>query len=118
LEAFPYAIVATMEHDGSDPLPNRLYAAGGGARSRVWRQIVSDVLAREQVYLKHADRARGSALLALSALNRTAFDAALENERDMEITTPVQSLEEYKPSLDFYREMVRRERPILPYTVE
>ena len=46
------------------PGPGRLYAIGGGARSSLWRQVVSDILQCEQVYIPKASGALGAAFLS------------------------------------------------------
>lgn len=65
LEAFGFAIRhALLETPPGPPGLGRLYAIGGGARSPLWRQVVSDILQREQVYIPKASGALGAAFLA------------------------------------------------------
>lgn len=68
LEAFGYGLRYSYEVLGSEPNPIKCYAAGGGARSFIWKQIVSDITGLKQLYLPAADRGVGSALLAGAAV--------------------------------------------------
>lgn len=58
--AFSLRDAATMHGE----LPPRLSLVGGGARSTVWPQILSDVLDREISVAEHADSSIGAALIA------------------------------------------------------
>jgi sugar (pentulose or hexulose) kinase len=53
--------------DRSIPV-RRLVAVGGGARSEVWRQIVSDVTGTPQEYARHGGAPLGDAFLAAYGL--------------------------------------------------
>lgn len=64
LEAFGYGLKYSFESSETDVTPIKCFAAGGGARSRIWKQIVSDITGLEQLYLPFANRAYGSAMLA------------------------------------------------------
>ncbi len=65
LEALGFAIRhALQETPARPPGLARLYAIGGGARSPLWRQVVSDILQREQVYIPKASGALGAAFLS------------------------------------------------------
>jgi len=46
------------------PLPTTVPLIGGGARSRVWPQIVADVLGRDVALAPHGDSSYGTALVA------------------------------------------------------
>lgn len=70
LEAFGYGLKYSFEYLGSNPNPIKCFAAGGGARSPIWKQIVSDITGLEQTYLPAADRGMGSAILAGLALRQ------------------------------------------------
>jgi xylulokinase len=64
LEAFGYGLKWCFQSLGYCPIPSRCFAAGGGARSALWKQIVSDITGLDQRYFPHADRAYGSAVLS------------------------------------------------------
>jgi xylulokinase len=71
LESFGYAVRAGLEDGGFEvPLGAHFVAAGGGASSRTWRQIVSDVLDAEQRWHPGADGALGDAMLAAWSTGR------------------------------------------------
>jgi len=69
LESFGYTIRHGLEagYPQGHPL-HRLVATGGGARSPLWRQIVSDITGIRQEYVPEADEALGDAYLAGMAL--------------------------------------------------
>ncbi|RCK72097.1 MAG: Carbohydrate kinase, FGGY [Anaerolineae bacterium] len=69
LEAWGYSIRYGLEC----AYPNgysfrRLVATGGGAKSRLWRQIVSDIIGIDQDYVPHAEGTIGAAYVAGLAL--------------------------------------------------
>lgn len=64
LEAFGYGLHYSFQADEPLATAERCYAAGGGAKSPIWKQVVSDITGREQIYHAAADRGYGSALLA------------------------------------------------------
>ena len=64
LESFGFTVRAGLEASGLERVARRYVAAGGGARSATWRQIVSDVLGVEQSWPPRSDGALGSAMLA------------------------------------------------------
>ncbi|NMC58128.1 MAG: hypothetical protein GYA51_01840 [Candidatus Methanofastidiosa archaeon] len=68
LEAFGYGLRYSFEVMGTNPQPIRCYAAGGGAKSSIWKQIVSDITGLTQIYLPAANRGVGSAILAGSSM--------------------------------------------------
>jgi len=112
LESFAYALALTLP-SAPFALPERLFAGGGGARSRIWRQIVSDVLGRPQVHVRHSDRAHGSALLALAAMNMRGFEAALDLMLDdAEVTQPSRETSLYATALSHYGEALGRMREV------
>lgn len=68
LEAFGYGLRYSFEVlNPPPPTPKQCYAAGGGARSPIWKQIISDITGFEQLYMAAADRGVGSAILAGAA---------------------------------------------------
>ena len=72
LEGFSYLLRWSFQ-ELSDRKISQAICAGGGARSKVWRQIVTDVTGVAQNYRPKADRGLGSALLALAALDKNAY---------------------------------------------
>jgi xylulokinase len=68
LESFGYVIRAGLEDAGMWQAHQRFSAAGGGARSETWRQIVSDVLGADQEWVAASDGALGDAMLAAWAV--------------------------------------------------
>ncbi len=69
LEAYGHTIRHSLEtyYPLGQPL-KRLVATGGGARSPLWRQVVSDITGIRQEYIPDADEALGDAYLAGMAL--------------------------------------------------
>lgn len=90
LEGFAFLLRWSLQKAGLDGTSfSSIVAAGGGARSPLWRQIVSDVCGVDQRYRPAADRGLGSAMLAAAALDLTSLvplDAVLQSET--EITHP------------------------------
>ncbi|HVL68787.1 MAG TPA: FGGY-family carbohydrate kinase [Vicinamibacterales bacterium] len=72
LEGFAYLLRWAIETESTTF--SAALAAGGGARSNLWRQIVSDVTGLTQVYRPSADRGVGSALLAAAAIDKGLLD--------------------------------------------
>lgn len=70
LESFGYAVRAGLEDADLWP-PHRFVAAGGGAQSETWRQIVSDVLGVDQTWNPVSDGALGDAMLAAWAVGES-----------------------------------------------
>jgi len=65
LESFGYMVRLGIEDaKNKDILPKRLIASGGGAKSALWRQIVSDIINMPQQYVAGVDASIGSAFLA------------------------------------------------------
>jgi len=65
LESFGYEIyrsIIDLESKGISL--SRVVASGGGAQSRLWRQIVSDITGVPQEYVENGEAARGAAFLA------------------------------------------------------
>ncbi len=65
LESFAYGVLDSMTD--LDPLVRRVVATGGGATSRLWRQIMSDALGRPIEYVSKAEGPLGAAFLAAYA---------------------------------------------------
>ncbi|MEX1172623.1 MAG: FGGY family carbohydrate kinase [Chloroflexota bacterium] len=64
LESFGFTVRAGLEDADLTAFARNFTAAGGGAASDAWRQIVSDVLGVEQVWAAASDGALGDAMLA------------------------------------------------------
>ena len=73
LEAFGYALRFSFKESDVGLEGRRIFSAGGGARSGLWLQIVSDILGVDQYRLSTADRGLGSALLAMYASEPSLF---------------------------------------------
>jgi xylulokinase len=71
LESFGYVIRAGLEDTGMWSEGQHFTAAGGGARSETWRQIVSDVLGADQAWVEESDGALGDAMLAAWAIGES-----------------------------------------------
>jgi xylulokinase len=73
-ESFGYVLRSSMEQsaDGAPTWSRSVFAAGGGARSEAWRQIVSDITGVAQRFDESSVGAGGSAVLALLAHQSTA----------------------------------------------
>lgn len=90
LESFGFVARAGLEASGLAGTTHRFVAAGGGARSPLWRQIMSDSLGAPQAWARRSDADLGDAMLAARAVfGADVFGAALaEWLGDMELTTP------------------------------
>jgi len=90
LESFGFVARAGLEASGLAGTTHRFVAAGGGARSTLWRQIVSDTLGAAQAWARRADADLGMAMLAARAvLEADVFGAAAPDWLgDVELTTP------------------------------
>ncbi|WP_455367506.1 FGGY-family carbohydrate kinase [[Eubacterium] cellulosolvens] len=64
LESFAYSIAYGLTTVKKSHFPKRVSAIGGGAKSRLWRQIVSDVTNLPQEYRRNASGTLGNAYLA------------------------------------------------------
>lgn len=94
--------------------PTRLYACGGGARSKVWLQIKADVWGREIIPVKAEETgALGSAILGFAAVKEAESICDLAKDF-VKLGTPVtpnegnhayyrQQYERYKKLREFYR---------------
>jgi xylulokinase len=90
LESFGFVARASLEASGLATTTHRFVAAGGGARSALWRQIVTDCLGAPQAWARRSDADLGDAMLvARAVLGADVFGAALpEWLGEMELTTP------------------------------
>ena len=68
LESFGFIARAGLEASGLASTTSRFVAAGGGARSAFWRQLVSDTLGAPQTWSPRSDAALGMAMLAAWAV--------------------------------------------------
>lgn len=81
LEAFGYSIRHGLESYFPQGVPlRRLVATGGGARSALWRQIVSDITGLRQDYVADAEGAVGSAYAAGLGIGWFSDFAPLERD--------------------------------------
>ncbi len=79
LEAFGWVLMGAQQDEGSRASEvRRVTAAGGGARSEVWRGIVSDMTAWPQSVAPADATVRGAAFLAAQALSGSSFGALAE----------------------------------------
>jgi len=72
LESFGYVIrlgLQIEEIKRKGIIPKRLVASGGGAKSYLWRQIVTDIIRMPQEYVKDADSSIGAAFLSGLGIN-------------------------------------------------
>jgi sugar (pentulose or hexulose) kinase len=68
LESFGFAARAGLEASGLAASTQRFVAAGGGARSAFWRQLVTDTLGAAQSWPTRSDASLGMAMLAARAV--------------------------------------------------
>ncbi len=111
LESWGYSIRdgLTTSYPQGSPI-RRLVATGGGARSSVWRQIVSDITGLPQTYVPEADGPLGAAYVAGLALGWFADFEALRSEwvRHAGVTQPnVSSAQVYDRMYPLYRALHR-----------
>jgi xylulokinase len=89
LEAFGYGLKYWFELSNNPLIPRKCFAGGGGASSKVWQQIVSDITGLEQYCFRNADRAFGSAILAAISINRKLYDNITNTQlSSLELTKP------------------------------
>jgi xylulokinase len=109
LESWGYSIRDGLEtsYPGGSPL-KRLIATGGGARSPLWRQIVSDVTGLPQGYVPEAEGPLGAAFTAGLGLGWFADFEPLRREwvRDAGLTEPdPRAKAAYDAMYPIYREL-------------
>lgn len=95
LEGVALAIRDCMKEGG---LPKRVFLSGGGAKSKVWAQIISDVLGAEVVITKSLETAAKGA--ALSAALMVGMIKDMDDVRDKFLT--IKSI--YKPNSEHFRQ--------------
>lgn len=99
----------------STQLPSSLRLIGGGARSRVWPQIVADVLGRAVELAQHGDSSYGGALVAGVGVGRfEGFEAAADIAVGESLHTEHDPAthERYRELFDLYRRLTHATRPI------
>jgi len=87
---------------------NRLIATGGGARSPLWRQIVSDIVGVSQCYIARADAPLADAYLAgygigifpdFETLRQEWLEVTSVTEPHMDIHS------QYQPFYEIYKDL-------------
>ncbi len=116
LEGIAYGIrhnLEAMARAGAQP--RRLVAIGGGTRSPLWTQIVSDVTGREQVVQATPGACYGDAMMA--AVGVGLADGLAGCRRWLEAGTPVRPDPEaaafYEGRYPLFRELYERTRPLV-----
>jgi xylulokinase len=69
LESFGYGLKYCFENSATAVSPTKCFAASGGARSKTWRQIVSDITGLQQYYFPYSSSAYGVAVLAAVSMS-------------------------------------------------
>jgi xylulokinase len=110
LEAFGYGLKYSFEYLGSNPKPVKCFAAGGGARSPIWKQIVSDITGLEQTYLPAADRGMGSAILAGLAVRQDFLDHITDYlmKKSIVVSPNLDSKDRYQKMYELYCEYLKK----------
>jgi xylulokinase len=80
LEAFGYALRRNLEVASPEVRTRRVFAAGGGARTDLWRQVVSDIIGHKQMWHSNSSGAFGGALLAGHAVGVLALNAIRDRQ--------------------------------------
>jgi xylulokinase len=78
MESFGYALLHSLEQ--TDVQIKRLVATGGGARSPLWRQIITDILGMPLEYISKSDAALGNAYFAGFSLGFFPGFATMKSE--------------------------------------
>jgi xylulokinase len=116
LEGVAYSLRDCMEifRDLGIPI-QQVRAAGGGARSQVWRQVMADVFGTELVTINVTDStAFGAALLAGvgSGVFRSVSEACASTVRIVERTEPIaENQAAYNEYYPVYRSLYRALKP-------
>lgn len=110
LEAFGYGLRYRFETSSFGTAPKKCFAAGGGARSKIWRQIVSDIIGLEQSYSPYSSSAFGSAVLAAVAVDPEVWERVRELQTRTIETDPPHSENEgrYGPAYQQYKNYLER----------
>lgn len=116
LESFGHNIRHGLEsfYPKGHPI-KRLIATGGGARSKLWRQIVSDITGLEQEYVPEADGPVGCAYLAGLALGWFKDFDVLQNDwvKVTAVTQPnPETRERYDSAYQIYLELHSALKPV------
>ena len=120
LESFGFNIRHGLEsvYPQGHPI-KRLIATGGGARSPLWRQIVSDITGLSQEYVPEADAPVGCAYLAGLALGWFEDFKPLQDEwvRVDAITHPdPNNADRYEAAYQIYLELHTALRPVFEHS--
>ncbi|MGI6331352.1 MAG: FGGY-family carbohydrate kinase [Zhaonellaceae bacterium] len=78
MESFGYALLHSLEQ--TDAVIKRVVATGGGAKSSLWRQIVTDITGLPLEYISKSDAALGNAYFAGYSLGLFSDFAPMKNE--------------------------------------
>jgi xylulokinase len=109
LEAFGFGLRLCFEHFAVETENRIAFAASGGAKSSLWRQIVSDIVGLDQTYFPHNERGYGSAVIAACTYNIKMLSIAQE-KIFMETQHTKQSYplpEEYKRNYSIYEATIK-----------
>ena len=109
LEAFGYALLYFWESEEMPMKPWDCYASGGGTKSKVWTQIISDITGVTQKTNIGSDQAFGSAILATLIQTEEVFDniIAKRNKSSCIIVPDSKNKEAYNMSYGKYCEFIR-----------
>lgn len=111
LEAFGYAMRHAIESDvaGANSFAS-VFAAGGGARSSLWRQIVADVLDRSIFYAPTSSGAFGGAVLAGCAVGLLNEESVHQRMLEGYMVTRVDpaGAVKYADSYERYLQLIQR----------
>ena len=121
LESFGFNIRHGLEsfYPQGHPI-KRLIATGGGARSPLWRQIVSDITGMSQEYVPEADAPIGCAFLAGLALGWFDDFQALQKDwvKVKAITLPdPKASEKYETAFQIYLELHTALKPVFDHNI-
>lgn len=122
LESFGFSIRHGLEafYPNGHPL-TRLVATGGGARSDLWRQIVSDITGLPQEYVPDSDSPFGCAYMAGLAIGWFSDFTPLKNDwiKVSDITMPDLSAQsQYQKAYQTYVELHDALRPVFLRSAE
>lgn len=110
LEGLTFEMAYNLEKlEGFGVAPNRLYACGGGARSKVWLQIKADIWGREILPVKTEETgALGSAILGFAAVTGEKDRLALA-KKFVQLGEPMQPdaarVEVYREKFQLYKQL-------------
>lgn len=71
-EAFGYGIMSFWKYENVEP-STICYAAGGGTRSKVWLQIISDIIEKDQILYERTENAVGTAMIGICSYDYELF---------------------------------------------